>query len=197
MELRVDARAVHPSPQESPVRTLVRALSALALLGTLAQAAGAQDKPNFSGSWKLDPAQSQMGGGGGGGGGGAGGGGRPGGMGGGGAQDVTITQDATTLRIVQTVMGEARTMTYAIGGAESKNPMAMGRMQGEVTSTTVWEGMALVTRGRATVTTPNGEMQITTRESRTLSADGKTMTVETTRTTQMGENTSRLVYLKQ
>jgi hypothetical protein len=172
------------------------------LLGVIAQAAGAQDKPDFSGTWKLDPAQSQMGGGmgggrGAGGAGGAGGGGaRPGGMGGGGAQEVTVTQTGNTLQIVMTVMGEARTMTYTIGGAASKNPMAMGRMQAEMTSTSVWEGATLVTSGTASMTTPQGDRQITSREVRSLSADGKTMTVETTTTTAMGENTRKMVYVK-
>jgi hypothetical protein len=117
-------------------------------------------------------------------------------MGGVGAQEVTITQAGNSLQIVMTVMGEARTMTYAIGGAASKNPMAMGRMQAEMTSTTIWEGTTLVTSGTASLSTPQGDRQITSREVRSLSADGKTMTVETTTSTPMGENTRKLVYTK-
>jgi hypothetical protein len=96
-----------------------------------------------------------------------------------------------------TVMGEPRTMTYAIGSGSSKNPMAMGRMQAEMTSTTVWEGMTLMTHGTANVTTPQGDMAITIHEVRSMSADGKAMTVETTTTTGMGENTRKIVYIKQ
>jgi len=113
-----------------------------------------------------------------------------------GNQEVTITQDATTLRIVQTVAGERRTLTYTIGGATSKNPMGMGRMQAEMTTTTVWAGTTLVTQGKATMSGPNGDSEISTREVRSLSADGKTMTVETTTTSPRGENTRKAVYLK-
>jgi len=118
------------------------------------------------------------------------------GGGGGAAQEVTITMTATTLTIVQTVMGEARTLTYNIGGAASKNPMGMGRMNAEMTSTTAWEGNTLVTQGKATITTPNGDSEISSYEVRSLSADGKTMTVETTTTTARGENTRKMVYVK-
>lgn len=161
--------------------------------GLLAASAQAQDKPNFSGSWKLDPSQSQMGGGMGGRAGG-GGGARPGG--GMAAQEVTITQDGGTLRLTMTVMGEARTLTYAIGGGPSTNAATMGRMGGESVTTTTWDGTALVTSGTTNVTTPQGAMSIQVREVRTLSADGKTMTVETTRTTPMGENSTKMVYIK-
>lgn len=179
------------------MRAVARFVGSLAVLGVLAASAQAQDKPNFGGTWKLDPSQSQMGGGMGGraGGGGAGGGGarQGGGMA---AQEVTITQDGTSLRITMTMMGEARTLTYAIGGGPSTNAATMGRMGGESVTTTVWDGNRLVTAGTTNVTTPQGGMSIQMREVRTLSADGRTMTVETTRTTPMGENTTRMVYTK-
>jgi hypothetical protein len=179
------------------VRAVARFAGTLAVLGVLAGSAQGQDKPNFSGTWKLDPSQSEMGGGMGGraGGGGAGGGGARQGAGMA-AQEVTITQDGTTLRMTMTVMGEARTLTYGIGGGPSTNAATMGRMGGEAVTTTVWDGRRLVTAGTTNVTTPQGAMSIQMREVRTLSADGKTMTVETTRTTQMGENTTKMVYTK-
>ncbi len=181
------------------MRAVARFAGTLAVLGVLAGSAQAQDKPNFSGTWKLDPSQSQMGGGmggrAGGGGGGAGGGGARQGAGMA-AQEVTITQDGTTLRMTMTVMGEARTLTYAIGGGPSTNAAALGRIGGESVTTTTWDGNKLVTSGTTNVTTPQGAMSIQMREVRTLSADGKTMTVETTRTTQMGENTTKMVYTK-
>lgn len=179
------------------MRAVTRFAGTLAVLGVLAGSAQAQDKPNFSGTWKLDPSQSQMGGGmggrQGGGGGGAGGGRQGAGMA---AQELTITQDGTTLRMTMTVMGEARTLSYAIGGGPSTNAAAMGRMSGESVTTTTWNGNALITSGTTNVTTPQGAMSIQMREVRTVSADGKTMTVETTRTTQMGENTTKMVYTK-
>lgn len=177
------------------MRLLSRIAGSLVLAGLLASTAQAQEKPNFSGTWKLDPAQSQMGGGmGGGRPGGGGGGGGGGGMGA--AQEVTIAQDGTTLRITMTVMGEARTQSFDLAGKPSTNQMAMGRMGGEMVTTSTWDGNKLVTTGSSNITTPQGAMSIQTREVRSLSADGKTMTVETTRTTPMGENTTKLVYTR-
>lgn len=179
------------------MRAVTRFAGTLAILGVLAASAQAQDKPNFSGTWKLDPSQSQMGGGAGGrpGGGGAGGGaGRQGG--GMAAQEMTIAQEGNILRITMTVMGEPRTLTYAIGGGPSTNAATMGRMSGEAVTTTVWDGNALVTSGTTNVTTQQGAMSIQTREVRTISHDLRTMTVEITRTTPMGENTTKMVYTK-
>ncbi len=179
------------------MRGVSRFVGTLAVLGVLAGSAQAQEKPNFSGTWKLDPSQSQMGGGmggrQGGGGGGAGGGRQGAGMA---AQEVTITQDGNTLRITMTVMGEARTLNYAIGGAPSTNAATMGRMGGESVTTTVWDGNALVTSGTTNVTTPQGAMSIQTHEVRTVSHDLRTMTVALRRTTPMGENTTTMVYTK-
>lgn len=171
------------------MRAVVRFVGTLVLAGLFASTAGAQDKPDFSGNWKLDPAQSQMGGGRPGGGGGGGGGGMA-------AQEVTIAQDGGTLRITMTVMGEARTQSFNLAGQPSTNPMAMGRMAGEMVTTSTWDGDKLITTGNTNVTTQQGAMTIQTREIRSLSADGKTMTVETTRTTPMGENTTKLVYTR-
>lgn len=113
-----------------------------------------------------------------------------------GNQEISITHSGTTLRIVQTIGGEERVVTHAIGGASSTNPVGMGRMTGQLESTTTWDGSKLVTRGTQKMTTPNGEMSITVTEVRSLSADGKTLTVETTTVSQMGENTRKMVYVK-
>jgi len=185
------------------VRTAFATAGTLALLALATTAAGAQDNPDFSGKWKLDPAQSQMGGGPGGGGGrppggggGGGGGQRPGGGSGMGNLEVTITHQDNTLRIVQTIAGEERVQTHVIGGPASTNSVGMGRMQGRLESTTAWDGVKLVTKGTQKMTTPNGEMTMTITEVRSLSADGKTLTVQTTSVTQMGENTRTMVYVR-
>jgi hypothetical protein len=44
---------------------------------------------------------------------------------------------------------------------------------------------------------PNGDMQVTSKEVRSLSADGKTMTVVTTSQGPNGETTRKMVYDKQ
>ena len=53
----------------------------------------------------------------------------------------------------------------------------------------------LVTQSSQTMSGPNGEMTLESREVRTLNADG-TMTVKTTMKTPRGENTRTMVYTK-
>jgi hypothetical protein len=61
-----------------------------------------------------------------------------------------------------------------------------------VKSTAKWEGSSLVIE---TTREFNG-MTITTKEVRTLSADGKTMTVDSTSQTPQGEVKRKVVYAK-
>ena len=140
-------------------------------------AAFAQAKPNFSGTWTLDAAKSDpppaRGGGGGGapgGGGGApgGGGGRGGagggGRGAGGGGPVTITQTATEIVIgMNTYKFDATVDIAGRGGATSK-------------AKTAWEGNDLV----ITTSTDMGGTAVEQKQVRSLSADGKEMTVVTT-----------------
>ncbi|MGQ0703296.1 MAG: hypothetical protein ACT4PM_09225, partial [Gemmatimonadales bacterium] len=160
-----------------------RILSVASLLAVFAATtATAQAKPNFSGTWKMNMEKSDpMGGGGGGGGGGMGGMMAP----------ITLTQTATELVVERTVGDQVRKETYYLDGRESTNPGFRG---GESKSKARWEGNALVIE----TTSMMGENQITTKTVRTLSADGKTMTVESTRPGQGGEMTTRkTVYDKQ
>lgn len=149
----------------------------------------AQATPDFSGTWTLDPSKSempQMGG---------MGGGRPGGgqMGGGmGPMTITIKQTAEALTIDQKMGEMSRTVTYKLDGSESTNP---GMRGGEMKSTSKWDGGKLVTEGTQTMSGPNGEMTIKSKEVRTLASDG-TMLVETTRETPRGTTTSKLVFKK-
>ena len=107
----------------------------------------AQAKPDFSGTWTLDPAASQMGGG------AAAGGGRQGGgrgMGG----PMTVKQTADTLTVERTMGDNTITQTYKLDGSESKNTM-MGRggESMEQVSMAKWDGNKLV----ITTKTANGE----------------------------------------
>src|SRR5690606_3323508 len=112
-------RVVRPnsgSPQRSHVMKRATALlTAMAvILGTAAMIA--QARPSFAGKWTLDPASVAPAG-------GAPGGGRGGGRGGLG-QELTITQDATTLTLEY--VGGGRNpgpvkLAYALDGSESKN----------------------------------------------------------------------------
>jgi hypothetical protein len=136
-------------------------------------------KPDFSGTWTLDPEASGMAAGGQGGGGGRGG----GALGNGPA---TIKQTADTLTIERT-MGENKvTTTYKLDGTESKNTM-MGR-GGQVESTSVakFDGATL------TITTKmdmgNGPQESTQK----WSLAGGNLTIETTN----ARGTQKRVYKK-
>jgi hypothetical protein len=153
------------------------------LLAALVPATGvtAQDHPDFSGTWKINLAQSDA----------------PPGRGG---QPVdmsnlvlTITQTGEMITIVQSGLGPERTTTYYLDGRESTNTA----MRGEMKSTSTWDGDQLVTKGSSTFQGPNGEVTVSIHEIRSLSADGKTMTVSTTTDTPMGQRTQKRVFDKQ
>jgi hypothetical protein len=148
----------------------------------------AQKTPDFSGSWALDMSKSempQMGG--------MSGRMGPGGPGGGmGSMTQAIKQTADTLTIDQKMGEMSRTITYKLDGSESTN---QGMRGNEVKSTSKWDGDKLVTESTQTMTGPNGETTIKSREVRSLAADG-TMLVETTRETPRGTQTSKLVFKK-
>jgi hypothetical protein len=140
-------------------------------------------KPDFSGTWTLDPEASGMAAGGGQG----GGGGRGGGFGGLGNGPATIKQTADTLTVERT-MGENKvTSTYKLDGTESKNTM-MGRggNQVESTSTAKFDGSTL------TITTKmdmgNGPQENTQK----WSLVGGNLNIETTN----ARGTTKRVYKK-
>jgi hypothetical protein len=159
-----------------------------ATIFAVASVAFAQGKPDFSGTWTLDPEASGMAApaaGGGAPGGGGGGGGR----GGGGAlgNGATIKQTADTLTI-ERAMGENKVVTtYKLDGSESKNTM-MGRggTPVESVSTAKFDGPKL------TVTTKQdmggGMMESTS----VWTVSGSTLTVETTN----ARGTQKRVYKK-
>jgi hypothetical protein len=132
-------------------------------------------KPDFSGSWTLDPEASGMAAGGAG---GAGGGGRMGGMGG----PMIVKQTADTLT-TETTRGENKiTMNYKLDGTESTNT-TMGRNGSmESKSTAKWDGSKLV----ITTKTEQGE------STQTWSLSGATLTIERTN----ARGSSKQVYKK-
>jgi hypothetical protein len=140
--------------------------------------ARAQSKPDFSGTWTLDTARSDAP---------LGRGGRGGGRGGA-TGPATIVQDAASLKITR---GD-QTLTYKLDGSESTNQvMGRGGAQ-DVKSKAHWDGSKLVIE----TTRDFQGMSITTKETRSLSADGKEMTVETAATTPQGEMNSKQVFTK-
>ena len=155
-------------------RALVLAVVASVVLPFTARA---QSKPDFSGTWTLDTTRSDAP---------LGRGGRGGR--GGGTGPATIVQDAGSLKITR---GE-QTLTYKLDGSESTNQvMGRGGAQ-EVKSKARWDGAKLVIE----TTRDFQGMSITTKETRSLSSDGKEMTVETAATTPQGERNSKQVFTK-
>ena len=131
-------------------------------------------KPDFSGTWTLDPASAPAAGGGGGG----------GALGNGPA---TVKQTADALTIERT-MGDAKvTLTYKLDGTESRN-MMMGRggQQADSMSTVKWDGpkLTIVTKQEM-----NGQVAESTQ---VWTVEGSTLTVETTN----ARGTQKRVYKK-
>ena len=176
-------------------RFSIIAMVAAALL-MVAGTASAQSKPNFTGKWTLvpDPNAPPPGGGGGG---GRGGGGRGGAISG---PEVTITQDATTLKVERTMGQNTMTMNYTIGG-EGKNTMP-GRQGGtptEIPYKTAWEGSKFVITTTTTMNNPQdgSTMTMTSKQALSIAADG-TMLVENTSTPMGGGDpvTTKVTYKK-
>lgn len=145
----------------------------------------AQGKANFTGKWTQfdpDPAAAAAGGGG-------GGRGRGGMMGGGWGQTVTITQDATALK-VERMQGQATVKEeYKLSG-EGKNTLPAFREGGaptEVLYTSKWEGEKFVITTTQSFNNPqSGEaMKIETKRELSLDASGN-LVVTTTRSGMMG-----------
>ncbi|HXF04103.1 MAG TPA: hypothetical protein VNM72_01655 [Blastocatellia bacterium] len=168
-----------------------KSLVCLVALAMLVGAVVAQDKtPNFSGTWVLDRSQSDP----------------PGGFGagrGGGGQMANaevlliIEHQEPTLkikRIIRTEQGErTQELVYTTDGKENKNP---GMRGAEVKSKSKWEKGKLVTKASQTIETPQGTVDLEITEIRSLSEDGKTLTVEITTVTPMGERKRKEVYVK-
>jgi hypothetical protein len=131
----------------------------------------AQAKPDFSGTWTLDPDASQMGGGGRQGGGGM--------MGG----PMTVKHTGDTL-VTEMARGETKVvMTYKLDGSQSKNTVAgRGGDPMEQVSVAKWDGNAIV----ITTTTAMGE------STQRWSLSGNTLTIESTG----GRGATKRVYKK-
>jgi len=140
----------------------------------------------FSGSWTLDsdasefPQERR-------------GGGERGVFGGGGPAAITIMQTDNELVIERRIGGQSQTITHRLDGSSSENTGPRG---GTTTTTSSWDGAALVTAGSHTVSTSRGELTLEIQERRTLSNDGQTMTVASTLTTPRRDITITLVYRK-
>lgn len=174
---------------------LATAAATLVMAGTLVG-----QKPDFSGSWKLNAEKSDpmptMGGAG-----GSPAGERPSGGGAGSGRggmmtptEMFITQLTSRMTIDLKMAERSRTVSYNLDGTESRNPGMMGT---DFVTTSAWVDNAIVTKGKNTFKSPMGEVTVETTEVRSLSEDGKTMTVEMTTVSPRGTMKRRMVYEKQ
>jgi hypothetical protein len=132
-------------------------------------------KPDFSGTWTLDPASAPA----------AGGGGGEGGALGNGPATIKQTADALT---IERTMGDAKvTLTYKLDGTESRN-MLMGRggRQADTVSTAKWDGRKVTILTKQEM---DGQLSEFTQ---VWTVEGSTLTVETTN----ARGTQKQVYKK-
>ena len=129
-----------------------RAVVSAALAVAFVASVFAQGKPDFTGSWKPDPARSKT----------------IGGLG----PAQTITVEGSSMKIVRTVAGNSSSVVYMLDGTPSKNGLGDPGSGREVTYTSKWEGNVLVT-------TYAPSPLYTDVERRSIEADG-TMKVEVT-----------------
>jgi len=172
---------------------------AVALCALVAMPAGAQT-PDFSGTWRLDRDASDIPERGAGPRGGRGGGpgrrgGRRGGPGGfgGPAATLVVTQSAGLLTIEQQTPRGNRSVSYRLDGGESTS----AGPRGDLVTTSSWDGTTLLTVGTMEMSTPRGDFSMDIIEQRSLSADGRTLTVQSVRMLPFGEVASTLVYRKE
>jgi len=129
-------------------------------------------KPDFSGTWTLDPEASGMTGGG-----------APGGGGGGGGRGMmgpmTVKQTADTLTIERQGPNGAITTNYKLDGTETEVPMGRG---GTAKATAKWDGSKLVISMKSDM----GE------QTQTWSVSGSTLTIDSTG----GRGPAKRVYKK-
>ena len=177
------------------LRTPITNIATVILVALIGTPVEAQDV-DFSGTWTLDRDSSDIperrnrgsrgrrGG---------DGGGRQGGIGGGGPAATTISHTDGELVMEVQLGDQSQKLTYRLDGSTSQNAGPRGGATSTISS---WDGVTLVTEGSQTVSTPRGEFVIEIQERRTLSNNGQTMTVFSTRTTPRGEIKTTLVYRK-
>ena len=134
-------------------------------------------RPDFSGTWTVDPASAPAGG----------GGGRGGGGGALGNGPSTVKQTADTLTIERTMGEDKVTLTYKLDGSDSRNLMTgRGGQQVDSMSNVKWDGPKLTI-----VTKQEMDGQIT-ESTQVWTVQGSTLTVESTN----ARGTQKRVYKK-
>ena len=104
---------------------------------------------------------------------------------------VTLTQ--TSEALIVTDEAQSLMSRYPFDGQEMSNPGPAG---GTVKSKTSWEGAALIIEGTLSVAGPQGDVTLRIREVRSLSQDGRTMTLVATRTMPFGRMSSTVTFAR-
>jgi hypothetical protein len=138
----------------------------------------AQGKPDFSGTWTLDMAKSDMGQG------------RPSAQAATRTVTVVIKQTSAVLAIERKAGERVETATLKLDGSESINKSPSGH---DIKSTSRWVGSTLVTKSMMAMGEGTAEMS----DVRSLSADGKVMMLDVTRKTPRGDVKQKLIYNRQ
>ena len=138
----------------------------------------AQGKPDFSGTWTLDIAKSDMGQG------------RPSAQAAIPTVTVVIKQTPAVLAIERKVGERVEKATLKLDGSESINKSPSGQ---DIKSTSQWVDSTLVTKSM--MATGEGSAEIS--DVRSLSADGKVMTIDLTRKTPKGDVRQKLIFNRQ
>jgi hypothetical protein len=158
---------------------------ALAILSTTGSAFCEPPKPDFSGTWELDPKKSE---------------GVPGDM----RQVMTVRQEGDRLEVEIKVRGNQgdRTSTdsYVVSGQETEfTPTIIGgdgTAKGKRVATWSANGSGFDTTEHATVKTDEGADEIKGKRTWRISPDGKTLTIEMDLAGKQGQMQSKRVFNK-
>jgi len=121
-----------------------RAILSAAIAVAVVTGVSAQARPDFTGTWRIDPARSDKFS--------------------GGAPPETITVEGSEMTVTRTRAGNTDAFVYMVDGTPSKNSVGPAGRQTDMTYTSKWEGDVLVT----TIVLP----KVTRIEKRSIQADG-------------------------
>ncbi len=103
---------------------------------------------------------------------------------------LVIKQTANQLSIERSMGDRKETAVFKLDGSESVNPLPGG---GKMSTWTKWSGATLVAKSTSVIGGSNVEVN----DLRSLSANGRIMTLQVTRTTPRGVTKQTLIYNKQ
>jgi hypothetical protein len=104
-----------------------------------------------------------------------------------------LTLRQTNEALIVTDETRSRMSSYPLDGRETRNP---GPGDSTITSETSWEGAALVTESSLSGAGPRGDMSLSAREVRSVSEDGRTMTLVVTGKTPFGALLSTVTLVR-